>query len=133
VGHRRTFSREQAAELWELPEMRHALVHRDVALIFRGLQRTGVSQRLIAYLTGQNQSEVSEIICGRHVAAYEVLERICAGLSIPPGHMGMAYDIDTVRLLGPRHYQWRAEHVLNPGSGSRRITRDQSEGFIGGV
>ena len=51
---------------------------------------------------------MSEILTGRRVVSYEVLERIYVGLLIPPGHMGMAYDLDTINLLGPSHPQWPA-------------------------
>jgi transcriptional regulator with XRE-family HTH domain len=98
--------------------MRHALLNRDVGLLFRVLNRRGVSQRHIGQLTGQSQSEISEILTGRRVAAYEVLERICVGLMIPAGHMGMAYDADTIQLLGPTHPQWRPAESSPIGSPS---------------
>jgi transcriptional regulator with XRE-family HTH domain len=72
--------------------MRDALSNRDVSQIYRLLRRRGVSQRQIAALTGQSQSEVSEILKGRQVMAYDVLARIADGLSIPRGYMGLAYD-----------------------------------------
>lgn len=72
--------------------MRDALSARDVSQIYRLLRRRGVSQRSIAALTGQSQSEVSEILKGRQVMAYDVLARIADGLSIPRGYMGLAYD-----------------------------------------
>src|SRR5262249_27229648 len=49
-------------------------------------------QRRIASLTGQSQSEISEIIGGRQVMAYDLLTRIADGLGIPRGYMGLAYD-----------------------------------------
>ncbi|GAA3431702.1 helix-turn-helix domain-containing protein [Kutzneria kofuensis] len=51
-----------------------------------------MSQRQIAALTGQSQSEVSEILKGRQVMAYDVLARIADGLGVPRGYMGLAYD-----------------------------------------
>jgi transcriptional regulator with XRE-family HTH domain len=72
--------------------MRDALSERDVSQVYRLLRRKGVSQRQIAALTGQSQSEVSEILKGRQVMAYDVLARIADGLSIPRGYMGLAYD-----------------------------------------
>jgi transcriptional regulator with XRE-family HTH domain len=77
--------------LWERSDMRQALAARDVAAIFRLLQQCGVSQRRIAALTGQSQSEISEILGGRQVMAYDVLARIADGLGIPRGYMGLAY------------------------------------------
>ncbi|WP_199853105.1 transcriptional regulator [Plantactinospora sp. BC1] len=45
-------------------------------------------------MTGQSQSEISEIIKGRQVMAYDVLLRIAEGLSIPRGYMGLASSTD---------------------------------------
>jgi transcriptional regulator with XRE-family HTH domain len=72
--------------------MRHALAAREVSTVYRLLRRTGVSQRQIAAMTGQSQSEVSEILKGRQVMAYDVLARIADGLGVPRGYMGLAYD-----------------------------------------
>ncbi|MBQ0922371.1 helix-turn-helix transcriptional regulator [Saccharopolyspora endophytica] len=72
--------------------MRDALARRDVSEVYRQLRRHGVSQRQIAASTGQSQSEVSEILKGRQVMAYDVLARIADGLGIPRGYMGLAYD-----------------------------------------
>jgi transcriptional regulator with XRE-family HTH domain len=53
------------------------------------------SHRRIAELVGQSQPEVSEIINDRQVMGYDVLVRICEGLGIPRGLMGLAYDEDS--------------------------------------
>src|ERR671931_1354637 len=88
-------------EEWEKPEMRSALAAREVSTVYRLLRRTGVSQRQIAAMTGQSQSEVSEILKGRQVMAYDVLARIADGLGIPRGYMGLAYDEATaVTVVG---------------------------------
>jgi transcriptional regulator with XRE-family HTH domain len=79
-------------ETWEDPPMRQALAERDVTRIYRLLQKLGYSQQQIAALTGQSQPEVSAIIHGRKVMAYDVLSRICDGLGPPRGYMGLAYD-----------------------------------------
>jgi transcriptional regulator with XRE-family HTH domain len=79
-------------EAWEHPEMRAALAQREVSTIYKLLRRKGVSQRQIAAMTGQSQSEVSEILKGRQVMAYDVLLRIADGLGVPRGYMGLAYD-----------------------------------------
>jgi transcriptional regulator with XRE-family HTH domain/tetratricopeptide (TPR) repeat protein len=79
-------------ERWNDPEMKRALADRDIASVYRQLRRIGISQRHIAALTGQSQSEVSEILKGRQVMAYDVLVRISDGLGIPRGYMGLAYD-----------------------------------------
>ncbi|MGH3826220.1 MAG: helix-turn-helix domain-containing protein [Pseudonocardiaceae bacterium] len=75
--------------------MKQALADRDISSVYRLLRRLGISQRHIAALTGQSQSEVSEILKGRQVMAYDVLVRISTGLGIPRGYMGLAYDPET--------------------------------------
>jgi transcriptional regulator with XRE-family HTH domain len=86
--------------LWKRADMRAALAARDIAGVFKLLQRTGVSQRHIAALTGQSQSEISEILAGRQVVSYDLLIRIADGLGIPRGNLGLAYDDATAALLG---------------------------------
>jgi transcriptional regulator with XRE-family HTH domain len=89
-------------ETWDEPDMRRALADRDISAIYRLLRRVGMSQRHIAALTGQSQSEVSEILRGRQVMAYDVLVRVADGLSIPRGYMGLAYDPATeASMVGP--------------------------------
>ncbi|MGH3752590.1 MAG: helix-turn-helix domain-containing protein, partial [Pseudonocardiaceae bacterium] len=53
--------------LFTAPAMRAALAARDISQVYRLLNKAGVSQRTIAELAGQSQSEVSEIIKGRRV------------------------------------------------------------------
>lgn len=77
---------------WDRPELRPVLATRDVAGIFRWLQRHGWSQTQIGARTCQSQGEVSEILNGRQVKAYDVLERIADAFEIPPGRMGLAYS-----------------------------------------
>lgn len=77
---------------WGTPGMREALAQRQIAKVYQLLTGAGISQRQIAGLTGQSQSEVSEILKGRQVRAYDVLVRIADGLGIPKGFMGLAYD-----------------------------------------
>lgn len=86
--------------LWRRTDMRAALAARDISGVFKLLQRMGVSQRHIAALTGQSQSEISEILAGRQVVSYDVLTRIADGLGIPRGTLGLAYDDETAALLG---------------------------------
>src|SRR5436309_9674433 len=71
---------------------RRALAARDVSAVYRLLTESGISQRQIAHMTGQSQSEVSEIVKGRRVMAYDVLVRIAEGLGVQRGSMGLAYD-----------------------------------------
>jgi transcriptional regulator with XRE-family HTH domain len=87
--------------IWERPQMRQALAVRDIATVYLLLQRVGVSQRKIAALTGQSQSEISEILNGRQVMAYDVLVRIADGLGVPRGYMGLAYDDASESAAGP--------------------------------
>jgi transcriptional regulator with XRE-family HTH domain len=77
--------------------MAAALTNRDITTLFRLLQRYGIPQRRIAAATGQAQSEISEILNGRQVTSYPVLERICLGLGIPRGLMGLAYQLPAAR------------------------------------
>ncbi len=77
--------------IWDEPEMHRALAVRDISTVYRLLCDAGLSQTQISKLTGQSQSEVSEILNGRRVLSYAVLERIAVGLGIPRGHMGLAY------------------------------------------
>jgi transcriptional regulator with XRE-family HTH domain/tetratricopeptide (TPR) repeat protein len=86
--------------IWQRQDMRAALATRDIGCVFRLLQRFGVSQRRIAALTGQSQSEVSEILGGRQVVSYDVLTRVADGLGVPRGHLGLAYDPNTAELVG---------------------------------
>jgi transcriptional regulator with XRE-family HTH domain len=80
--------------------MRTALAAREISQVYRLLRKHGISQRQIAAQTGQSQSEVSEILKGRQVMAYDVLARIAAGLGVPRGYMGLAYDEETrVRIV----------------------------------
>jgi transcriptional regulator with XRE-family HTH domain len=76
--------------MWEQPTMRAALARRDIGAVYRILTGAGVSQRQIGNLTGQSQSEVSEILQGRQVIGYSVLARIAEGLGIDRGLMGLA-------------------------------------------
>lgn len=88
--------------LWDRPQMRVALGRRDIGEVYRLLGAAGVSQRQIAALTGQNQSEISDIAQGRQVQAYDLLARIADGLRIPRGYMGLAYTDTTTHRLATR-------------------------------
>ncbi|MEJ7704735.1 MAG: helix-turn-helix transcriptional regulator, partial [Geodermatophilaceae bacterium] len=76
-------------------DVRRILTERDIAALYRVLKDEGVTQRTIAALTGQSQSEVSEILAGRRVLAYDVLVRIAAGLGIPRELMGLSHGADS--------------------------------------
>ncbi|GAB1511977.1 helix-turn-helix transcriptional regulator [Actinophytocola sp. KF-1] len=93
--------------------MRNALAAREVSTIYKLLRRKGVSQRQIAAMTGQSQSEVSEILKGRQVMAYDVLVRIADGLGVPRGYMGLAYDEVTAQRVAERSETPEAEEPEN--------------------
>jgi len=77
--------------LYRRDDVRRILAERDIAALYRVLKDEGVTQRQIAALTGQSQSEVSEILKGRRVLAYDLLVRIAEGLGIPRELMGLSY------------------------------------------
>src|SRR5215470_3962541 len=81
-------------EVWERPAMRAALADRDITTVYRLVQKSGFSQQRIAALSGQSQPEVSAIIHGRRVMAYDVLSRIADGLGIPRGYLGLSYIVE---------------------------------------
>lgn len=54
---------------------RQALAYRDITTVFRILRDAGVSQTRLAHATGQQQSEISEIISGRQVEPSRVARR----------------------------------------------------------
>ena len=101
---------------WDRPELRPVLASRDVAGIFRWLQRHGWSQTQIGARTYQSQGEVSEILNGRQVKAYDVLERIADALEIPRGLMGLAYG-----------------STSQAGSELRGLTSEDRRNFAGAV
>jgi len=80
--------------LYQRDDVRPVLATRDVAALYRVLRDAGVTQREIARRTGQSQSEVSEVVAGRRVMAYDVLVRIAEGLGVPRERMGLSYGED---------------------------------------
>ncbi|WP_338598637.1 hypothetical protein [Saccharopolyspora sp. SCSIO 74807] len=78
-------------EFWRCPQVRDALAAHDIGSVYRALRTHGVPQIRIAALTGQAQSEVSEVLSGRAVRSYDLLSRIAEGLGVPRGWMGLAY------------------------------------------
>lgn len=94
--------------LYDREDVHQVLAALDIGALYRTLQDAGVSQRQIAALTGQSQSEVSDIIAGhRKVENYQVLTRIATGLGIPPHRIGLSWwapdgtycGVDTVAEL----------------------------------
>ncbi len=84
-------------ELWELPDIRAALIRQDFGTIFAfltgGMEGAGrvLSQRQLSRLLDCSQSQIHEIIHGRQVQMYAVLERYSARLNIPRGYLGIAF------------------------------------------
>jgi transcriptional regulator with XRE-family HTH domain len=83
--------------VWETDAMLDALAARDIAQVFRFIQReTRVSQTHLGVATGLSQAQVSEIISGtRRVSSVDVLTRIATGLCMPT-------DARVALLLGDR-------------------------------
>lgn len=79
------------SSIFDDPEMKRALALRDIGRVYRLLVNHGVSQRYLAELVGQSQSEVSEILNGRQVQSYDVLVRVADGLGVSRGAMGLSY------------------------------------------
>jgi len=115
--------------VWQRHEMRLTLASRDIAGVFRLLQKIGVSQRRIASLTGQSQSEISEIMSGRQVMAYDVLVRIADGLGVPRGYLGLAYDPSTAALVESSPGQAADEEHEDP----RRMLARVAQVTVGAV
>ncbi|MGH3867503.1 MAG: helix-turn-helix domain-containing protein [Pseudonocardiaceae bacterium] len=70
----------------------HAAVNAlDIGRLYRLANRLGVSQRQIAELTDQTQSEVCEILKGRQVINVHVLRRVADGFGIPRARMFLGY------------------------------------------
>ncbi|MEU7924177.1 DUF5919 domain-containing protein [Micromonospora sp. NPDC049107] len=71
--------------LWDTTDMLDALAARNIAQVFRLVQRaTRASQTTLGVATGLSQAQISEITSGaRRVSSIDVLTRICTGLSMP--------------------------------------------------
>ncbi|MFG1952090.1 hypothetical protein [Micromonospora sp. NPDC048830] len=81
--------------VWNGRPIGEFLRRRDVAAVFRFLHARGVSYGRIAALVGVSPNRAAEIAKGvRQVTAYEVLERIAVGLSIPRPAMGLGRHED---------------------------------------
>ncbi|WP_348776303.1 hypothetical protein [Micromonospora sp. WMMD712] len=86
--------------VWNGRPIGEFLQRRDVTAAFRFLHARGVSYGRIAALVGVSPNRAAEIAKGiRQVTAYEVLERIAVGLSIPRPAMGLGRtdDADAVQ------------------------------------
>jgi transcriptional regulator with XRE-family HTH domain len=86
--------------IWQRDDMREAMSHHDIGAMFKILGRHGISQRRMAAQTGQSQSEISEILSGRKVVAYDVLARIADGFGVPRAWLGLHLDPHAPPLAG---------------------------------
>jgi transcriptional regulator with XRE-family HTH domain len=100
--------------LYDRPEVRPILAQHDIAGLYRALNDAGVPQRQIAELTGQSQSEVSEILKGRRVLSYDLLVRITEGLAIPRERMGLSWRGPDGTHAGPDGAYGGQVTVANP-------------------
>ncbi|MBN1172571.1 MAG: hypothetical protein JXA67_10405, partial [Micromonosporaceae bacterium] len=81
--------------VWDGCPIRHYLEQRDVTAIFRFLHARGLSYGVIAAAVGISPNRAAEIAKGvRQVSAYDVLERVAVGLSIPRTSMGLGRPAD---------------------------------------
>ncbi|MGH3931908.1 MAG: helix-turn-helix domain-containing protein, partial [Pseudonocardiaceae bacterium] len=83
------------AALLARPDVRGFLADHDIGAFYRVLIENGWSQHGIAKASGTQQSQVCEILKGRRVIDYRVLERIAQGLGIPRELMGLSYGSTT--------------------------------------
>jgi transcriptional regulator with XRE-family HTH domain len=77
-------------EDWYRPVAHAAVQSRDFTGLFRYLQKMGYSQARLGALTDQSQPEISAVIHGRRIMAYDVMKRVAHGLGIPLCLMGLA-------------------------------------------
>jgi hypothetical protein len=88
---------------WLRPSMLDALAIHDMGSVYRMLGKIGYSQHHIADLTRQKQPEISAIMKGRLVSAYDVFARVARGLEIPPCLVGLSFgDCDNGCRIHPR-------------------------------
>jgi len=105
------------ARLYDRADVRATLAERDIGGLFRVLRDdAGLTQRTIAELTGQSQSEVSEILKGRRVLAYDVLVRICEGLGVPRELMGSPTALTALTVERPRQPNSRRMRTCSEGT-----------------
>jgi hypothetical protein len=99
VSTRATTTFSVPEHLWETGDMLDALAARNVAQVFRLVQReTRVSQTHLGVATGLSQAQVSEILGGnRKVSSIDVLTRISTGLCMPA-------EARVVLMLGDRSH-----------------------------
>jgi transcriptional regulator with XRE-family HTH domain len=92
------------AGFWSDPRTLEVLARRDIAALFRAVQRsTGLTQTRLGMLVGLSQAQVSEIVSGgRKVTSVDVLARIVKGLGLPDPAL-------TALFLGDPHAATRSD------------------------
>lgn len=101
LGARVPWPRVGPLELWSREDVPAACARRDVQMVYRLLNRAGLSQRAISRACGQTQGEVCEIIQGRRVVqSVDLLERIVDGLGCPRSWWGLAHDVSAIGYAG---------------------------------
>ncbi|MGH3938811.1 MAG: helix-turn-helix domain-containing protein [Pseudonocardiaceae bacterium] len=110
--------------LYDREDVRPILAVLDIGALYRILQGAGVSQRKIAGLTGQSQSEVSDIVAGRRkVENHQLLKRITTGLGIPPERMGLSWWGPDGSWYGPEGAYPEGVPVTDPPEGVEEEVR----------
>ncbi|MEU8422123.1 hypothetical protein AB0C15_14730 [Micromonospora sp. NPDC048835] len=108
--------------LWNGRPITEFLRRRDITAVFHFLHARGVSYGRIATLVGVSPNRAAEIAKGvRQVTAYEVLERIAAGLNIPRPAMGLGRDEDIVVPRDPDRLAVEGGADRSPAGAAARI------------
>ncbi|MGH3897136.1 MAG: helix-turn-helix domain-containing protein [Pseudonocardiaceae bacterium] len=110
--------------MWSRPDLWLVFTTHDIGGLYRILKDdAGLAQRQIGALTGQTQSEVSEILKGRQVIAYDVLVRLADGLGIPPERMGLSWWGADGSWYGPSDAYSKGANVAGPLEGDEMLRR----------
>ncbi|WP_239170379.1 DUF5919 domain-containing protein [Actinoplanes xinjiangensis] len=127
VSSRNTAVFAVPAPLWDTDPMLDALAARDIAQLFRLVQReTKVSQSHLGVAVGLSQAQVSEIIGGsRRVSSIDVLTRIASGL-------GMSSRARITLMLGDRN-RTTATVPFEAGSAGQQTTDQEFTARYGDV
>jgi tetratricopeptide (TPR) repeat protein len=87
---------EEIGALLSTRAARRALSRRDVVQVYRLLVAGGISRELIAELTGQQVSEVAQVLAGNQINDYDELVGITHGLGMHRGAMGLSFGDDVL-------------------------------------
>jgi hypothetical protein len=112
------------------PELLPAFHAHNFPAVYGHLHRAGYSENQIGSLTRQSQSEVSAIIHGRRLMAYQVIDRVITGLRIPrclvamatccggpcSQHIPLEHRVGAPHLRSHQPQQNREPHLWSPDS-----------------